>query len=994
MRTAHPEDLGPAPRNAAQLFQELMRFRVREILLISSPYDAFTLSEDGSLYESLLDEYVGFGLTHMPNLTHVSRGDEALSLAEEPGRFDLIISSLHLEDMHSVEMVHRLREQSIDTPVVLLTYDNRELASLLHGDRARVFDRVFAWQGDFRILLAIINLVEDRANFERDTALVGVQSIILIEDDVKFYSSYLPLIYTAVFEQTADLIAEGVNPAHKLLRMRARPKIILCSTYEEAWEYFEQYHETILGVVCDIEFPRAGGPDVAAGFDFARNVIQSHGDIPVLLQSHDAANRARAEEVGASFLRKDSPTLLRDLKQYMMEHFGFGDFIFRGPDGTEVQRAEDLRALEDALLEVPDESIAYHGRRNDFSRWLKARTEFDLAHRLRPSKVSDYGSIAELRTHLLESIRQHRRGHQRGRVVDFDADTFDPARSFARVGGGSLGGKARGLAFANTLLATGALDTESTGVRISVPPAIVLGTDVFDRFIEDNDLLAFAIRCNDDAEILDRFRAAAFPREETDALLTYLGAVHYPLSVRSSSLLEDSQFMPFAGVYETFMLPNNHRDAAVRLEQLLDSVRRVYASTFYQSAKHYLRSTPYRLEEEKMAVVVQQLVGAPHGDRYYPDVSGVARSYNFYPADPMTPEDGIAVVAIGLGKHVVDGRATVRFCPRYPRHLIQFSSVEDGVGYSQRTFYALELPAPDTATAPAEPGRLVVESLERAEQDGVLGAIGSTYSRENNALYDGISRDGTRVVTFAPILKSGLFPLAEIVERELAAGRRGMSGPVEIEFAVNLSVPSGTPREFFLLQIRPMAIDREVERLAVVDVAPESLVCRSTQVLGHGASDNILDVVVVDPDRFDRAQSVVVARELALVNTELEQQSKPYLLITIGRLGSADPWLGVPVRWDEISGARVIIETQMRGMRIVPSQGGHFFQNLVASGIGYLTVDGDNSESFVDWNWLAGAPGDYRGTYVRHLRLHDPLRVVVDGQRGRGLVAKPGTWQR
>jgi CheY-like chemotaxis protein len=967
-----------------------MRFHVREILLVSSLYDSFTLSEDTSLYESLLNEYLGFGLTQMPNLTRVSRGEEALSLCARPGRFDLVICSLRLEDIDSVEMVRRMRERGIDTTVVLLTHDSRELASLLHGGDARVFDSVFVWQGDFRVLLAIVNSVEDRANLEGDTALVGVQSIILIEDDVKFYSSYLPLFYTAVFEHTAGLIAEGVNPAHKLLRMRARPKIILCNTYEEAWGYFMRYHETILGVVCDIEFPRAQVLDRSAGFDFARSVIRSHGDIPVLLQSHDAASRAHAEAAGASFLLKDSPTLLHDLKQYMVKHFGFGDFVFRKPDGTEVARADDLRTLEEALLDVPDESIAYHGRRNDFSRWLKARTEFDLAHRLRPAKVSDYGSIAELRAHLVASIQQYRRERQRGKVVDFDPDTFDSARSFARIGGGSLGGKARGLAFANALFRAGALDVECAGVQISVPPSIVLGTEVFDRFLEHNDLLAFAIRSDDDAEILARFLVAKFPAAETDALRAYIEAVDYPLSVRSSSLLEDSQFMPFAGVYDTFMLPNNYRDRSVRLEELLDSVRRVYASTFYQSAKHYLRSTPYRLEEEKMAVIVQKLVGAAHGDRYYPDFSGIARSYNFYPTLPMTPEDGIAVVAIGLGKQVVDGCATVRFCPRYPRHLIQFSCIEDGVGYSQRTFYALEMPDPDAAPGGRGPGRLVVESLERAERDGVLAAVGSTYSHENAAIYDGIAREGTRVVTFAPILKSGVFPLAEIIEHELAVGRRGMSGPVEVEFAVNLSVPRDASREFHLLQLRPMVIDREVERLSVVDIAPGLLVCRSTQVLGNGASDDILDVVVVDPDRFDRSDTVRVAREVALINAGLEQERRPYMLISIGRLGSADPWLGVPVRWDEISGARVIVEAQMRDARVAPSQGGHFFQNLVASHIGYLTVGGDDPGAFVDWEWLAQQPGRYQGTYVRHLRLDEPLRVVVDGQRGRGLVVKPG----
>jgi CheY-like chemotaxis protein len=989
MEPVHPERLKLETRDPTRLFQELMRFRVREILLVSSLYGSFTLSEDGSLYESLLNEYLGLGLTHMPNLTRVSSGEEALALAGESGRFDLIICSLRLEDMHAVELVQCLREGGVGAPVVLLTYDSRELASLVQGGGAAVFDRVFMWQGDFRVLLAIIHSVEDRANLESDTALAGVQSVILIEDDVRFYSSYLPLFYTAVFEHTADLIAEGVNPAHRLLRMRARPKIILCGNYEEAWRYFERYHETILGVVCDIEFPRGGAVDPEAGFGFARSVIESHGDIPVLLQSHDAACRARAERAGASFLRKDSPTLLGDLKEYMVEYFGFGDFVFRRSGGAEVARAADLRTLEEELRTVPDECIAHHGQRNDFSRWLKARTEFDLAHRLRPVKVSDYSSIEEVRAHLVTSIQAHRRERQRGKVVDFDRDSFDPARSFARIGGGSLGGKGRGLAFANALLADAARG-EQAGVRIAVPPSVVLGTEVFDRFLELNDLRGFAIHADDDGEILGRFLKARFPEDDANALRAYLDSADYPLSVRSSSLLEDSQFMPFAGVYETFMLPNNHRDPGVRLGELLDGVRRVYASTFFQSAKSYLRSTPYRLEEEKMAVIVQKLVGTPHGDRYYPDFSGVARSYNFYPTAPMTPDDGIAVVAIGLGKQVMDGGATVRFCPRYPRHVMQFADVEEGVQYSQRTFYALGLPDPGIARDRRESARLVVEDLERAEKDGVLAAVGSTYSRENHAIYDDISREGLRVVTFAPILKNDRFPLSQIIERQLDLGRRGMSGPVEIEFAVNLKSGPGGAAEFHLLQLRPMVIDREVERLSVTEVPREALVCHSTQALGHGASEDIRDLVVIDPGRFERADSPRVAREVGRLNAMLAEQGRPYVLISVGRLGSADPWLGVPVRWDEISGARTIVEAPLRDIRVAPSQGGHFFQNLAASQIGFLTVGERDVDGFVDWDWLARQPAQYEGPFVRLLRFEQPLCVFVDGQRSRGLVMKPG----
>jgi CheY-like chemotaxis protein len=982
-------NLEPDRGGQARLFQELTRFRVREILLVSSLYDSFVLSEDGSLYESLLSEYVGLGLNQMPNITNVSSGAEALALCRERGLFDLVICSLQLEDMHSVEMVRQMRAEAIDLPVVLLTYDSRELSALLGAGETSVFDKVFVWQGDFRLLLAIIKCVEDRANIARDTALIGVQTIILVEDNVKFCSSYLPLIYVAVMEHTAELIAEGVNPAHRLVRMRARPKIIVCSTYDEAWEYFERYHETILGVVSDIEFPRGGEMNSSAGFDLAQSVLRSHSDIPVLLQSHDVASREHAQAVGASFLLKDTPTLLHDLKRYMVAHFGFGDFVFRLPDGTVVDRADDLRALEEKLRSVPDESIAFHGGRNDFSRWLKARTEFSLAHRLRPVKVSDYPSVGELRAHLIRSIQEHRRERQRRSVVDFDGETFDPVRSFARVGGGSLGGKGRGLAFARGLIAGAWLEDAFPGVRISVPPSIVLGTAVFDRFLEHNDLLGFAIGSDDDAGILERFLRAPFPEAEASALSAFLADVDYPLSVRSSSLLEDSRFMPFAGVYDTFMLANDDADPRERLARVLEAVRRVYASTFYRSSKQYIRGTPYRLEEEKMAVIIQKLVGVRHGPRYYPDFSGVARSYNFYPVDPMTPEDGQASVAIGLGKHVVEGGTTVQFSPRYPRHTIQFSRVEDALRYGQRTFYALGMPTPAGKDA-AHGAGLVTAGLEEAEADGALAFAGSTYSAENHAIYDDVSRPGPRIVTFAPILKNDLFPLAAIIERLLALGRKGMSSHVEIEFAVNLAAPPASGGDFHLLQIRPMVIDRELEKVSVVDVPRESLICRSSRVLGNGTIDNIRDVIVVDRDRFERSESLHVAREVGRLNSEMSDTGAPYILIGVGRWGSSDPWLGIPVRWDEISGARVIVEAPLRDVDVTPSQGAHFFQNLTATRVGYLTVPSGDDDSFVDWEWLNAQRGGKDDGCVRHLCFERPLRVIVDGRRGFGMVLKPG----
>jgi len=972
-----------------QRFQDLMPRRVREILLVSSLYDSFILSEDGSFYESLLSEYLGLGLTHMPQITRVSNGSEAVLMATTPNRFDLIITSARAGDMNANELSRRIKGVGVDTPVILLTYDNRELNELVKSGRVSDFDKVFIWQGDFRVFLAIIKFVEDRWNIEADTRQVGVQSIILIEDNVKFYSSYLPLIYTAVLEHTTELITEGVNPAHRLLRMRARPKIILCGNYEEAWGYFEKYHASVLGVISDIEFPRGGELDKEAGFEVTRQIKESHADIPGLLQSRDVSARARAEALGAQFLQKGSAVLLHELKRFMVHHFGFGDFIFRLHDGTVVGRAGDLRSLEDQIYVVPDECLEFHGARNDFSIWLKARTEFLLAHRLRPVKLSDFETTAGLREHLISRLREHRREQHQGSIIDFDPDTFDEHRSFARIGGGSLGGKARGLGFANSLINAYGLERRFDEVRISIPPSVVLGSDVYDQFLEENGLLDFATQSEDDDEITERFLEARLPEIYTEALNAFLYSVREPLSVRSSGLLEDSQFMPFAGVYETLMIPNNHHDQELRLQDLLEAIKRVYASTFYQQVKQYIKSTPYRLEEEKMAVIIQKLVGTRHENRYYPDFSGVARSHNFYPIKPMKDSDGIASVALGLGKTVVEGGATVRFCPRYPKHIVHFSSVDDVLKYSQNEFFALELPEPGSLVEEGRHMQLSKFGLDVADADGVLTNIGSTYSLENHAIYDGVSRKGPRVVTFAMMLKYNVFPLAAILDELLALCKKGMNGPVEIEFAVNTAVPRGEPPEFYLLQMRPMVIEQELERLSIIDTHREDLICRSDVVLGNGAVTDILDVVVVEYDKFDRSKSVQVAAEVRAFNHELVEKGAPYLLIGVGRWGSADPWLGIPVRWEDINGSRVIVEAGLRDIKVDPSQGTHFFQNITSSRVGYITVH-ESDGSFIDWEWLAAQPAHKEAEFSRCLHFEEPITVIMDGHRRTAVVLKPG----
>ncbi|MEX1139121.1 MAG: PEP/pyruvate-binding domain-containing protein [Bacteroidota bacterium] len=973
-----------------QGFQNLMRRRVRDVLLVSSLYDLYLFEEDGRLYELIRNEYQGLHLSHSPELTRVSSGKEAVALAKEENRFDLIITTLHIEDMSALRLAQLVRESGLNIPVILLGYDNRELKDLLMYHDTSVFDGVFIWQGDFRLLIGIIKHIEDRLNVEHDTRIVGVQSIILIEDNVRYYSSFLPIIYTEVLNQSQRLILEGINLSHRYLRMRARPKILLCKTYEEAMAYFQEHEDHILGVISDIDFPRNGVPEPRAGLVFAREVKERYSDIPILLQSTTRDYEPEAHELGASFLLKDSPTLLLELRAFMTQYFSFGDFTFRMPDGTEVARATDLRSLEDQLRYVPEECVRYHAERNHFSRWLKARTEFWLAYQLRPRKVSDYPSVEALRQHLIESMSEYRKMRQQGLIADFSKETFDPTSSLARVGGGSLGGKARGLGFVNILISNYRLREKFDGIQITVPPALILGTEVFDQFIDENNLRKYALKTTGDEAITKKFlQATKFPEEILGSLAAFLSLIREPLAVRSSSLLEDSQYHPFAGVYETYMIPNNNADPFVRLSEVVSAIKRVYASTFYQSAKDYFKVTSYRMEEEKMAVIIQRMVGSQHRERFYPDFSGVAKSYNFYPLSPQKPHDGIVSVALGLGKTIVDGGITVRFCPKYPRHILQFSSTTEALQNNQREFFALELTESVLDSFSPHDALVKKYKLSVAEEDGTLQYVGSTYSRENDSLSEGLARGGTRVVTFAPLLNHNTFPLPEIIELLLDMGTWGMGTPVEIEFAVTLSPASGKQAEFALLQMRPLVLSREMEQLTIEEVDRDLVLCRSSHVLGHGVMRDLRDVVVVDLDRFDRSKTQDIAREVTQINETLIAEGRPYILIGPGRWGTLDPWLGIPVKWDQISGARVIVESGLKDMDVAPSQGSHFFQNITSFMVGYFTVTSSHETDFVDWEWLGGLEAVESKKFVRHLRFDQPFVAKMNGHENKGIILKP-----
>lgn len=970
-------------------FQKLMRYKIRDILLVSSLYDNYLFEEDGRLYELIREEYQNLNLSHAPELTAVTTASEAIDMMNNgKSAFDLIITTLHIEDMHPIVFANKVREMGIDTPIILLAYDNRERKEIQNHYDVSIFDKIFIWQGDYRLLIGIIKYIEDKFNIENDTSTGGVQCIIVVEDNVKFYSTYLPLIYKVILKQSQYLLTEGVNLTHKYLRMRARPKILLCTTYEEAWEYYEKYHEYTLGVITDINFMREGVRDPEAGIKFALEVRKIHHDIPILLQSSNPEYEARANEIEVGFLLKGSPRLLHDLRNFILENFGFGDFVFRLPDGTEVSRAANLRQLEEQLATIPDESLIYHSERNDFSRWLKARTEFWLADRLRPRKLSDFPSCDELRKDLINSLVVYQQLRTRGVVTDFDKDTFDPHNSFARIGGGSLGGKARGLGFINTLINNYELHNKFPEVEISVPSAIVIATDVFDQFIEDNKLFTFALNESDDELISKTFREASiFPEDILSKLREFLEIVHEPLAVRSSSLLEDSQFQPFAGVYHTYMIPNNDDDINIRLHELLVAIKSVYASQFLSAAKDYMKATSYRLEEEKMAVIVQRLIGTKHNDRFYPNFAGVAKSYNFYPVPPQKSADGIAFVALGLGQTVVEGGETVRFCPKYPKHLLQFFSTKKTIRNAQQRFYALDLTTKITNSEQCPSIFVKNYDLSAAEEDNTLTYVGSTYSPENDAVYDGISRAGKRVVTFAPILKHKLFPLADILDLLLELGTWGMGTFVEIEFAVNMNA---NPKEFSFLQMRPLVISREVETLNLADYPKENLICRSSQVLGNGSQHGIYDIVVVDINKFDRSKSKEVAQEISILNKKLVENQRSYILIGVGRWGSFDHWLGIPVTWDQISGAIAIVESGFKDFDVTPSQGSHFFQNITSFRVGYFTVNSSDKSSFIDWEWMRKQPAVEEFKFARHLQFKEPISVKINGHENHGMILKPG----
>lgn len=975
-------------------YSALMPWQVRSILVVSSLYDSFTFQEDGNLTEMLFSEYVEMNLSYTPAIERVSTAEEAIArVREDPP--DLVISMPRVGGMDVLEFGRRVKEIRPGLPLVILAYDTRELALLEARDTTGSVDRIFVWQGDTGLFLAIIKLIEDAINAEPDAETAGVKCILLVEDSARFYSSYLPLLYTEIVEQTQELMAETVNRMQRLLRMRARPKILLATSYEEGASLFDRYRPHILGVIVDARFPRNGVPDGEAGQHFIRRVKAADPDVPVLMQSSEPENRETAERLGAAFLAKDSPTLLAGVRRFLREFLGFGDFVFRRPDGSLVTTAKDLRGLVTALGKIPDDSLLYHAGRNDFSTWLMARTEFDLAKALRPRRFEEFGSADAVRAYLLASLGRYRDRWHAGLVAEFSSETFDAATRFTRIGSGSLGGKGRGLAFIHWLFDSYDIAGRFPGLRIHVPPTAVVATDVFDRFMAHAELTDFALNESDDGAIRAAFLAADLPADTVEALRAFLARVDYPLAVRSSSLLEDSSYQPFAGIYRTYMLPNNDPDPQRRLEDLCRAIRLVYASTYCADSKSYIEATPNRLEEEKMAVVIQQMVGRRHGPYLYPDVAGVSRSYDYYPMSHMRSEDGVASVALGLGRIVVEGGRCLRFSPAQPNRLHQFASSRDYLDNSQREFYALDLtrPAPVASADDSPDANLAALGIEEADSHGTLAVVGSVYSAENDRVLPGVHRPGVKLITMAGLLAGEPFALPEVLRFLMDLGRAGFSCHIEIEFAAALSARAGEPHELAFLQIRPLVMGTSGREVELGRIERAAAICISRRALGHGRLAGIRDLVYVPASAFDRATTRAVAEEIGAINARLRREERPYLLVGPGRWGSSDPWLGIPVHWTQISGVRCVVETPLADIRVEPSQGSHFFQNITSFGIGYFTLASAGEEpaaDFLDEAWLAAQPVESAGERVRHLRFEQPLEIVVDGRQGMGVVMKPG----
>jgi len=960
---------------------ELMPYRIRNILLVASLYDAFILEEDRGLSEQIFAEYSTLGISSPPRIKVVSTAKQALEEVKKQS-YDLVITMTHLFEFDPVEFGRKIKKIQPSLPVVLLTTELGELERYTQAGRDNSIDRIFLWTGDSALFLAIIKLFEDERNVEHDTAQGGVRVIMLVEDSARYYSIFLPLMYREIMIQTQMLIGESANENERIIRRRARPKILLSETYEDAIATYKKYREYILGVITDVAYPREGKKDENAGFRLISNIDP---DIPSLIQSSQADKKAEAYDFGVQFIDKNSDNLIYEFRRFLKEKLGFGPFVFRLPDGTQIGEAKNLKEFIEMVKTVPPESLIYHGRKNQFSGWLLARGEVAFARILRPKKISDFRDGEALRRHLLSVFEEAERRKNIGVIADFSSTAFEYNDTVSRYGSGSLGGKGRGIAFLSYLLQKTGFLREHPEYNIHIPSATIIATDEFDRFIDANELQKIRNKGLSDAEISEVFLDAKLDNELINALKQYLSVVKEPIAIRSSSLLEDSYNQPFAGVYSTYLLPNKGDDEK-RLKETVDAIKLVYASTYFKKSRAYIKATLHSADEDKMAIVIQRLAGNRFGDLFFPVFSGVAHSYNFYPQPPIKREDGVVNIAMGLGKIVVEGESSLSFSPKRPEVVVGFSSTEGILKNSQKIFYALDMKNRDFNLMDGEDAtikRVHVSDIDDNEE--IMKWLASVYEPQDNRLRDSYDPEGYKVITFAPILKYGIYPLPKILRELLALAQKGMGCPLEMEFAARLD-DDGKP-ELNILQIRPiLVLKRRTEVDAFTPKKMDEYLAYSTKALGNIVLNSIKDIVFVDRKSFDRSRTVTIANEIGKINELLDD--RPYILIGPGRWGTRDRWLGIPVNWDQISSTRAIVETPIQDMKVDFSQGSHFIHNIASLNIPYLTIDSREKENFIDWEWLESRKWADRTDHVIHISLETPLEVRVDGHSGRGVILK------
>lgn len=969
-------------------FSLLMQKRIHKVLLVSSSYDSFMLEEDGRIDEQIFNEYVSLNLRYPPIFVMANSSEEAYEILKTDN-IDLVISMLRIGDTDTFTFSTQVKSLYPKIPIVVLTHFSREITIRLEKEDLEAIDYVFCWLGNADILLAIIKLIEDRMNAEYDVEVVGVQTILLVEDSIRYISTYLPNIYKIIFKQSKEYMREALNEHQKMLRMRGRPKILLATNYDQAIELYEKYKYNMLGIISDITYPRKGVKDKLAGVKLCKKVKEDDEFMPLLLQSSDMDNKKYADELNVGFIHKYSKTLSIELRNYIIRQFAFGEFIFRDPDTMkEIGRASDLQSLQHMILTIPDKTLEYHASRNDLSKWLNARAIFPIAQLFKYIPVSDFNSVKEVRTYIYRAISSYRMSKGRGVIAKFDKSNFDEYLIFSRIGEGSIGGKARGLAFINSIIKKNNIFNKFKDIIITIPRTVVLSTDIFDEFMEENDLYKFSMSDKTDEEIVDKFVNAKLPSRVYQDLYAFISVVSNPIAIRSSSKLEDSHYQPFAGIYSTYMIPKTP-NSTLMIKMLSDAIKCVYASVYFKASKAYMAATSNVIDEEKMGIVLQEVCGKQYGSKFYPTISGVARSINFYPIEPEKPEDGIVNIAYGLGKQIVDGGISLRFSPKHPKKILQLSSPDMALKNTQKYFYSLEM-CPTKFFPSTDDGiNLVKNEIQTAEKDSSFKFAASTYDFQNNVLRDGTIYDGKRIVTFANVLKYETFPLAEILQTLLEVGQKEMNNPIEIEFAVDLNVEKGEPYVFNFLQIRPIVDNDQTANFDMDEVAQEETIIYCESALGNGIIDDIYDFVYIKPDAFSSLESRKIADEMGLVNEKFIKEQKNYVLVGPGRWGSSDPSLGIPVKWAHISQARVIVESGLENFRIDPSQGTHFFQNLTSFRVGYFTINPYINDGFYDLEFLGNQKTHFENQYIRHVRFDDPIQVQIDGKNNMGVILKP-----